>query len=391
MSPDDRDGKSDLHFRFLIAGFLAIGLTAFLLIFRFVASEDRAISADIHVYYLSSRWIVSSGRLFIDFPSEYPLFANLWFAIPRVFAIPFGSDLRSYTIIYVLVAASLYGLFFYYAINFIDRRNGECDSLHKMQALSAGLLLSASSPVILQLVMLRYDVLPATLIFFALFALSSRRLYLSAVLFGFAIAAKVYPIVYFPAVVAYAMHIAGRRAAFHAALLSLLPFVSMSAITLGLVGVEGFLSPFLFQANRSFDGASVYGFLIYIFDPQTISVITEPSVKVLTIALSISGSLFVRGSVSSLVRVAIFQTYCLLLISPITSPQFLIWMVPLVICAMDRHISLLFISFAWISNFWFVLETDMPEGVFEIILFVNLVMKLGLVMFSARDVLATKA
>jgi len=374
---------AEIRARLLGLGLIIILLSATLLTVRFSIVGPAGIVDDLYIYFASSRWVVEGGRLYRDFPSEYPLLANLWFAIPRGIAAFLNGGIRSYSIAYVLVAALVYSIHYYVSASSLE--------LERPRSEIIAVLLSAMSPVLVQLVLLRFDFLLVILIFNALFALKRRRIWQASLLVGLAIATKGYPLVYCLAMAAYIGRSENLRSALIALCIMAMPSLIFLGITWAFAGFDGMMSPFLFHARRQFDSDSVYQLFALLWSAESVNWAMGLGVKFGAAALAVLGAIFVREGFASLARIMALQTFGLLFLSPITSPQFVLWALPIMYFVADVRLSAIYCGFALFSNFWLVREFGLPENANQIFWITNLGFRFWMVVEAGMSSISPRA
>jgi hypothetical protein len=216
---------------------------------------------------------------------------------------------------------------------------------------TAALVFVALAPLALGSVILsRYDLWPAALTAAALAALAAERLKLGHGLLGVAVAAKLYPGVLVPLAVSYAWHRRGRREAtvcaglFVAALAAIyLPFLVLAP--------EGVWASIERQLDRPLQieslGAAVLFALHYLagiglaehssHGSQNIAGTTGEVAGAIQSAVQLAGlalvwGIFLRGPQERerLIRGCVAAAVAFVALGKVLSPQFLIWLVPLV-------------------------------------------------------------
>ena len=241
----------------------------------------------------------------------------------------------------------------------------------------AALALVAVSPLLLGTVVLsRFDLWPAALTVLGLAALLHGRLELSALGLGAAIAAKLWPVVLVPLALVHVWRTRGpRAAALWGALLVLLEvyvFVPFAAISAGGLGAS-----FHAQLARPLQLESLGGALLIAwhrlfgsrlgmvttFGSQNLVGSGAHAVEIATtvaevLALLAVWLLFARGEPSRerLVAYAAAAVAALLAFSKVFSPQFMIWLVPLVPLVRGRRglaAGALFLGAMILTQLWF--------------------------------------
>lgn len=369
--------RAEMRSRLQALGQFSIFASAALLILRFLIVDSAGIVDDLYVYFASSRWVVEAGRLYVAFPSEYLLLPNLWFAVPRAISRMMGGNIFSFSIVYVAVVGVIYSIHFRFAASTLEA------SRPRMEIVA--ILLAGMSPVLIQLILLRFDFMLVLLVFYALFALKNGRYFVAALLLGLAIAAKGYPLVYVPAVAAYIGHVRHVKSAFWSCCVMALPPVLLLGVTWQFAGFDGMMSPFLFHAQRHFDSDSLYQIFLLFSDSDRINWGMRNSVKIGSIVIAIIGAISVRGSLESLARMMAAQTIGLLLLSPVTSPQFILWALPVMYFVGSPRLVTVFCGYALFSNFWLIREFGLPEIINRLFWLANLAFKFWLMIEASAS------
>jgi hypothetical protein len=215
----------------------------------------------------------------------------------------------------------------------------------------ASLCFAALAPLLIGSVILsRFDLWPAALVALALAALVSGRLRTGHVLLGLGVTAKLYPVVLVPLALAYAWKQAGRREAIRCLALTLgvvaavfLPFVALSpggvwqSLSVQLsrpLQVESLGAALLLVGHHLFDyglaGETSHGSQNVAGHAAGVAAVVTTLVQV-AVLLWIWVS-FARGpgSREALVRSTAASVCAFIALGKVLSPQFLIWLVPVV-------------------------------------------------------------
>jgi uncharacterized membrane protein len=233
----------------------------------------------------------------------------------------------------------------------------------------------ALSPLAIGSVILtRFDLWPAMLASFALAALLYERLRLGHMLLGASIAAKLYPAVFLPLTVAYTWRRHGRREALVCAALSLgvvvavyLPFFALApGGVLSSLGrqlsrplqIESLGSAVLLAAHQAF------GVGIEMKSSHGSQNLAGAAPDVLAVLLSLAQvavvvwlwSRFARGREPSRYELAAYAAAVLtafVALGKVLSPQFLIWLVPVVPLARRYGANALLLAALVLTQLWF--------------------------------------
>jgi hypothetical protein len=323
----------------------------------------RGVLMDTPVYERYGDAIVHGARLpYRDFAVEYPPGALPVFAAPSVVA--GKGDFTSYrrgfeTLMLVCgaVAALLVGI----------TSGGRAGAA----------LLTALSPLALGPVVLsRFDLWPALLSVAGLAALLADRRRLGSVLLGVAVAAKLYPGVLVPLAVAYVWRRHGRREgivcaafAFAAAAVFFLPFLvlaprgvwaSISGQAHRPLQIESTGASFLLAAHQLF-GTPLTQISSHGSDnlagstPHLLATLQAAGAPLILLALWIA---FARGEATRerLIRYSAAAVCAFIIFSKVLSPQYLIWLIPLVPLVRGRRglaAAVLFVSALVLTQLWF--------------------------------------
>jgi hypothetical protein len=236
------------------------------------------------------------------------------------------------------------------------------------------LLVVALVPLLLGSVMLtRFDLWPAALTAGALAALLSDRLRLGHLVLGAAIAAKLYPALLLPLAVAYAWRRRGRREALVCLALTTLvvavtylPFLLVApAETLASIGrqlsrplqIESLGASFLLAAHQLFDVQiemhSSHGSQNLAGDGATVAAVLLSVAQVATVVWL--WARFARGPATPR-RFATYAAAVLVAfvaLGKVLSPQFLIWLVPVVVLARRFGAIVLLAAALVLTQLWF--------------------------------------
>ena len=342
---------------------------------------------------------IADGKLpYRDFELEYPPGALPMFALPGL-AEP-GHDQavsttfrRAFeTLMWLCGAAALLGM----AVVLRSLRRSTLE-------VWAALVFTALAPLAVGSVILsRFDLWPAAIVAVALAALVSGRLRLGHLLLGLGVVVKLYPAVLVPLAVGFAWRRAGRREALVClgllagiAALLFLPFFVLSpggvwhsfSVQLGRpLQVESLGSALLLAAHHLF-GLGVTGDTSH--GSQNLAgtgadAMAIASTVVQVVALVGIWAIFARGSASreSLVRASAAALVVFVALGKVLSPQFLIWLIPIVPLVRGRRglwasglLALaLVLTQLWFPFRYFRLALDFEEGMSWLLLARDLVL-----------------
>jgi uncharacterized membrane protein len=241
----------------------------------------------------------------------------------------------------------------------------------------AAALLAGLAPLALGSVVLsRFDLWPAALVAWGLVTLLSRRFTLSAVLLGTAVAAKLWPAVLVPFIIVWLFHNYGRRMAAtwtgYTALIAavwFLPFTLLSPNGVGHTFHEQFARPLQIESL----GGAILIALHNVFDTPLGRIdsfgsqnLAGPGTHLVATLSTVLGAfallavwlLYVRSDASdtTLILYCAAAVATLLAFGKVFSPQFLIWLIPLVVAVRTRRalvaVPLFFLTMI-LTQLWF--------------------------------------
>jgi hypothetical protein len=118
-------------------------------------------------------------------------------------------------------------------------------------------------------------------------------------------------------------------------------------------GWEGMSAPFRLQAGREFNGESLYDAVNYLL----VSQVKAKEIPLLPLLLQLSSALIAAAmfprKVQDLVNAFLFAVLGFITFSPFYSPQFVLWILPLVAFSDQRAMLISAIGFSWLTYFYF--------------------------------------
>jgi hypothetical protein len=299
---------------------------------------------DTEVYQRFGDRIVDGQIPYRDFRPEYPPAALPAFAVPSLAAGTGATqdEYRRWFEAFMVVCGGFLVLFVALTLRSLGR---------EPPALAAALLFVALAPLLLGSVVLsRFDLLPAALVAGALAALCAGRQRLAFAVLGLGIAAKVYPAVLVPLFVARAWALRGRREAIGATSV-LLAVLAACFLPFVVLGPGGVWASVVRQVSRPLQlesmGASLllaahhaFGLDVTVRSSHGSQNLVGTLPDVLAVAQSVAevavlGGIwfaFVREPLDRhrLIRFSAAAVCALVALGKVASPQFLLWLVPLV-------------------------------------------------------------
>ena len=364
-----------------------------------VGFYERDQIVDIPVYEEYGNAVERGAVPYRDFEVEYPPLALPVFVLPALG----GTDYRSaFEWLMALCGGGLIA-----AVAVAGRRLG----------LGLGTLaFVALSPLAIGSVILtRFDLWPAMLAAFALAALFHDRVRLGHGLLGLAVAAKLYPGVLLPFALAYVWRRRGRREALVCAGI-FAAVVAVVFVPFLLVAPEGVAASVARQLSRPLQieslgsalllvGHDVFGFDVEMRSSHGSQNLAGPAASVLAVVLSVAqvsvlAWLWVRfararrPSAESLAAASAAALVAFVALGKVLSPQFLIWLVPLVPLAASLGASALLAAALVLTQLWFPyryweLARELDPGVARLVLVRDVVLVVLLAVLARRAVAAT--
>jgi hypothetical protein len=297
---------------------------------------------DMHVYFLSSGWVMGEGTLYRQVPSEYPLLPNLLFGAVRLISnavpmVPAGYDR------FAFVWTSLMLPLYFFVLHRLVTR-------YPRPAMLLWL-----TPTALHFSIYRYDVLAVIGTLFAVEAIRADRLRRAALLLGLVTALKGYPLFLLPVFAVYVWRRRSFREAVAACVINLAPFAVANLVTLGFSGVEGLLFAYRFHAERWLNGESTFDAIAYLTGPAIRDALAGmPRLPIiLQAACALIAAAFRPRTPPELMRAFLFVTTAFVSFSVFYSPQFVLWLVPFVAEWTWPLASWLVVGTSWVTYAYF--------------------------------------
>jgi uncharacterized membrane protein len=302
---------------------------------------------DLSVYFASARWIQGGGRLYREVPSEYPLSANIIFAALRHLGNLLHPGRYGFYVFWIASAWLVY--------------------LWSVYRIATGATVLAAlawlAPAPIYFALFRFDIYPAAATLMSLFAIRREAYIKGAVWLGVAIALKGYALFLVPAYCMFMVFQRGLAAAIKVAALAVTPMILSLLATLTFAGWEGVIAPFNYHAVRTLNGESTYDVINYLFDARVIS--AGPEIRQVAYALQIGCALAAAAmrprSFEDLVSAFLFAVLGFMSFSVFYSPQFLLWILPLVCFSESRVMLTAAILLSWLTYLYFPVSYDLQQ------------------------------
>jgi hypothetical protein len=303
---------------------------------------------DIGVYLDSARWVIEGGRLYREVPSEYPLFANIIFATLRYLGNLLHPGLYGFYSLWVASAWFVYVFAVYRIV--------------KDTTMLAGLAWLAPAPIYFAL--FRFDLYPAVATLMSLFAIRRTDYIEGAIWLGVAIALKGYALFLLPAYCVFMVYQRGFAAAIKIGALAVAPIILSLLTTLTFAGWEGVVAPFKFHAVRTLNGESTYDAINYLFGARVILEGSEARWvgQSLQVGCALAAAAMRPRSFEDLVNAFLFAVLGFMSFSVFYSPQFVLWILPLVCFSGSRVMLISAIFLSWLTYLYFPISYDLQLG-----------------------------
>ncbi len=300
---------------------------------------------DIHVYFASARWVIEGGRLYREAPSEYPLFANIIFATLRYISNLLHPGQSGFYCLWIVSAWCIY----LWAVFRIA----------KDTTLLAVLAWLAPGPIYFAL--FRFDLYPAVATLMFLFAVRRAAYIEGAIWLGVAIALKGYAMFMLPAYCVFMIYQRGFGAAIKIGAVAVAPIILSLLATLAFAGWEGMIAPFKLHALRTLNDESTYDAINYLFGGPVISNGSRARWvgQSLQVGCALAAAAMRPRNFEDLVIALLFAVLGFMSFSVFYSPQYVLWILPLVCFSASRVMLISAILFSWLTYVDFPISYDL--------------------------------
>lgn len=298
---------------------------------------------DRSVYALRGEWYLNGQVPYRDTISEYPQVPTYLFAFPYIL---YHRDMTQ-SIGYWLYSSQF--SFLTLCLLF-----GTITLLYQMLPKRQWLALLMLLPAPLYFTYNRFDILPAFLCLLSLFLLQKQRLIWSMIVLGIATMSKWYPALLLPVYLSYTFSLR-RSIDWRMILTFFLTCLVIAAPTLLAGGVKAFLTPYLFHAGRNLETISLpallFGAMQNWFGVVTIRSIWIDIFVVFQILVA-PFSFFDRiDNYDKVLYWNILIVACFMLFARIYSPQWLLWLMPMLILTARTRLDIVWIVFYGIATY----------------------------------------
>jgi hypothetical protein len=124
-------------------------------------------------------------------------------------------------------------------------------------------------------------------------------------------------------------------------------------------GWEGVLAPFRLQAGRGFNGESTYDAINYLFGAQLNAKQIPLLPQALQLASALGGAAMRPRTFTELIDVLFFAVLGFMTFSTFYSPQYVLWILPLVCFSGSRVMLVSAVVFSWLTYLYFPIVYDL--------------------------------
>jgi len=287
---------------------------------------------DLHSYYAYSGWAAGQGRLYVEVTSDYLALPNLLFGACHFVAdrLDFFHDgLKNFGWLWVTTAWVLY----VWTAWIIATRT-------KPNAIFLWL-----APAPLYFGLFRYEIYLVLLTFGSLFALEKRRFVTSSVFLGVLIAMKGYALCLLPCYFVYLIHLIGFRRATLMVAVACAPFFLENLAVYLYAGTSALTMPYRLQVNRPNQPDSSYSALGYLFG-MGVPTVPVPLARALQGLTALGAAATRPKTFASWLLASTFAVLGFIVFFPVGSPQFFMWILPMVCLS---ELAILRRLFGWLS------------------------------------------
>ena len=336
---------------------------------------------DLSNYQDRGSWVVLGQQPYRDVFSEYPQLATYMFALPHIFAKPFGDAGDTYRVFFSLMMAVCLTV----SALVIYELRSDRKYLAFLMFLPASIYFTHN----------RYDIVPAMFTILSIFMLFKKRFLVASFLLAISVMFKWYPVVLLPIYFAY-YHTIFKRINWR--------MIAIFCVTIGLiilptilaVGWEGFLVPYQFHLGRGVNRESLpFLIVLVIMAAGLFEGFIKSLVYNLFLLLQVAiPFVSVFGVVRDKLSVLAWSSsaiLCFMLFAKYYSPQWLLWIVPfLILLARNRRDVVMIVLFDLLTYLKFPVAFDLADhskfGYFDVLILLNILFLLYFVYRSLSTI-----
>ena len=316
-----------------------------------LVGPGRLVGHDIEVFFRESAWAAGGPPLYSKTFSEYPLAANLLFALIRRLGDALQLDptaLGSFTAVWLAL-----GWWCWLGVLVALRRVGR-----------PGAVWLWLTPTSLYFGLLHFDIVPVALTIGGLATARSGRLHRAALLVGLAIAIKGYMLFAVPAFATWILLAHGPRRAVTATAVAIAPLALSVALVALIAGGGAAIAPFRWQALRGLNGESLWDALNLVLGGRASALLA--SAPGLPFGLAALASLLAAAvrprTFDDLCRSVVIAVGGYALVSVFYSAQFALWLIPPIALGGGRLLLATGIVFQWATFAYAPVGTHLPKA-----------------------------
>jgi hypothetical protein len=304
---------------------------------------------ELYVYFIRSSWLNEHKIPYTPAnPQEYPQIALFFLTLPRFLTDNF--------MIYRKILSGMLGICFVLIIIVNFKLIAK---IHQSSVYNWLLFL----PSALYFTFNRFDILPALLVQLSLLFFFNKKYKTAALLVGLAGLTKWYAFLIIPIYLFYLKNKNDSKAVKHLIISFLLTVFVPLIITFWTGGIFALLEPYLFHLSRGVDtrGVGSFLFLLFFLFPN----LSETIIKNIFILLEFGGLILLilsRRQIKSyldIINWSLFLIMIFIFFSPIASPQWILWFLPLLILVVSsKKMIFLIIGYDLLNYLFFPIIFD---------------------------------
>jgi uncharacterized membrane protein len=372
-----RLGQTTLKQNWPMIALLAIHGLILLFLFRNGIYHDShaMLQHDISVFFDYSSQIVHGAIPYRDFTVEYPPLAFIFLVLPRLAASTLSTFQLTFAVeIYVFDAIGMF---------ILSRLSRDLKISPVATLLIYTALVLAVGPIIIY----RFDLVPAVIVLASIYAFTRNKYKIAWMILAVAVLTKLYPAVVAPIFLIYQLsHRQYRKATWGIGVFAITTVIIV--IPCLVLSASGFVDFFTMQVQRGLHSDTEYASLlllgqtlgliqvdIRLVGPMPLSVnvfsrlagfLSRVALPVMIVSLAVLYFIFFRrsrdplqtdddrGDMSTMITFAFLAVLVLMLTNKVLSPQFIIWLFPLVplVTRRWRHVPWLVFTAVCLLNFY---------------------------------------
>ena len=244
------------------------------------------------------------------------------------------------------------------------------------------------APAPIYFALFRYDVYPAGATLMSMLAIRRTNYVEAAAWLGIAIALKGYALFLLPAFCVFMVYQRGFVATVKVAALAVTPMILGIIATLAFAGWDGVIAPFKIHLVRTFNGESTYDAINYLFGAAVISKEFKAGGWFLQVCSALAAAAMRPRSFEDLINAFLFAALGFMSFSVFYSPQYVLWILPLVCFSSSRVMLTSAILLSWLTYIYFPISYDLRHwgypGLFKTMIIAVSVLRLFMMFLAVK-------